>query len=272
MKKNQAKLLLPLLAIVVILGCATKREAKTEKPIKVMAYNIHIASPPSIKPDFSFTDLDAVADVINREKPDLVSLQEVDKYTARSGKQSHQANDLGAKTGMYAHFADAVDRSEGVQGVAILSKYPIKKADQYKLPVPQGSKGETRSIALVIVEIAGKDVLFCSTHIDHMSDETRQFQVNQILTILAKYKGYPIIFSGDLNMQPNSPVFKSFDGVLNPSTNQLLTFPSVKPKLILDYILFNNQFNDAFTFKRYYTVDEKYASDHLPLVAEFVAK
>lgn len=255
-----------------ILSCAVKNKEIDNKIIKVMSYNIHIASPPSIKPDFSFTDLDAIADVINREKPDLVGLQEVDKFTIRSGKQSHQAKDLGEKTGMFYHFADAVDRSDGVQGVAILSKYPIKKVESIKLPVPEGAKGETRSIALAIVEIAGKEVLFASTHLDHLSDDTRSFQIDQILKELNKHKNLPIIFTGDLNMKPENIVFNKFTDYLETSENKLPTHPSVKPKNIIDYILFNKVFFKHFSVERFYTVDEKYASDHLPLVADIKIK
>jgi endonuclease/exonuclease/phosphatase family metal-dependent hydrolase len=258
--------------IIFITGCSTTKQSATKSPIKVMAYNIHIASPPSIKPDFSFTDLKAVADVINREKPDLVSLQEVDKFTRRSGKNSHQAKDIAELTGMYYHFADAVDRSEGIQGNAILSKYPILKVDSYKLPVPTDSKGETRSLALITVDIRGTEVVFISTHLDHVSDATRSFQVKQILGILEKHKTYPIIFSGDLNMQPNNPVLKTLDKYLVIANTSLPTFPSVNPTKTIDYILFNQKAMEKFNVGKFYTVDEKYASDHLPLVAELTLK
>ncbi|WP_160369966.1 endonuclease/exonuclease/phosphatase family protein [Sphingobacterium humi] len=272
MKAIKILWLLLLAVCLMPLGCASKKEAGQKKTIRVMSYNIHIASPPSIKPDFSFTDLDAVADVINREKADLVSLQEVDKYTARSGKQSHQSKDLGERTKMHDHFADAVDRSEGIQGNAILSKFPFVKTESFKLPVPANSKGETRSLALGVVNIEGKEVVFISVHLDHISDETRGYQVNQILGILEKYKDDPIIFTGDLNMQPGNQVLKVLEKYLIIANTSLPTFPSVRPDKTIDYILFNQKLLDNFEVGKFFTVDEKYASDHIPLVVDLTVK
>ena len=139
---------------------------------------------------------------------------------------------------MHDHFADAVDRSEGIQGNAILSKFPFVKTESFKLPVPANSKGETRSLALGVVNIEGKEVVFISVHLDHISDETRGYQVNQILGILEKYKDYPIIFTGDLNMQPESQVLKVLEKYLIIANTSLPTFPSVRPgirQLIIFY-------------------------------------
>ena len=105
-----------------------------------MSYNIHIATSGSIT-DFSITDLQALADVINKENPDVVDFQEVDKYTLRSGKDSDQAKDLGELTGMHHYFASTSFKSDEKQGQAILSKFPIKYAASYSLPTSEESDG-----------------------------------------------------------------------------------------------------------------------------------
>jgi endonuclease/exonuclease/phosphatase family metal-dependent hydrolase len=56
--------------------------------IRVMSYNIHVGNPPSQAP--TARDLPAIARVINREKPDLVALSEVDDGTERSGCDVNQ--------------------------------------------------------------------------------------------------------------------------------------------------------------------------------------
>jgi len=56
--------------------------------LRVLCYNIHHANPPS-RPNI--IDLDAIANVIKKEQPHLVALQEVDVFTERSGKSIHQA-------------------------------------------------------------------------------------------------------------------------------------------------------------------------------------
>lgn len=245
---------------------------QSDKPIKVMSYNIHIATPGAIS-DFNITDLMAVADAINKEMPDLVVLQEVDKYTVRSGKESDQAKDLGELTGMQHYFAGASFKSEGEQGQAILSKYPIKEAESLKLPVPEESNGETRSIAIIIVEIEGVDVAVMTVHLDHRSDTDRGYQIKQMLELTKKYDTYPIIFGGDFNMEPNNDNFnlikKQFQMVTD---NHPLTYPQINPNIAIDFFLLNQNANDLFNVEKYYTVDERYASDHLPLIVELKFK
>ena len=58
-------------------------------------------------------DLDALAEVIRRQDPDFVTLNEVDVFTNRTGKDVHQARDLAAKLGMEWHFSKAIDRDGG---------------------------------------------------------------------------------------------------------------------------------------------------------------
>ena len=245
---------------------------QAEVPIKVMSYNIHIATPGSIS-DFNITDLQAVADVINREKPDVVFLQEVDKNTIRSGKDSHQAKDLAELTGMHYHFASASYKSEGEQGQAILSKYPIIDAESFRLPCPEESNGETRSLAIIVVEIEGVNVAFMTVHLDHRSDVDREFQIAQMLEHTKKYDNYPIIFGGDFNMKPDNDNFnlikKQFAMVTD---DHPFTFPQINPTTTIDFILLNNKASELLDVVDYYTVDEQYASDHLPLIMEFKFK
>src|SRR5690606_7643924 len=89
--------------------------------VRVMSYNIHHAAPPS-KP--GVIDLDAIAAVIHAQQPDLVALQEVDVFTGRSGP-FNQAEELGKRTGMSAHFFKAIDHDGGEYGLAILSKLEV---------------------------------------------------------------------------------------------------------------------------------------------------
>ena len=265
MKTNVQFAVSILILLFLVSSCKANQPMKS---LKVMSYNIHIATPGSIS-DFNITDLQAVADVIIREKPDVVVLQEVDKYTVRSNKDSHQAKDLGEMTGMYYHFAGASYKSEGEQGQAILSKYPIKDAKSYKLPLPEESNGETRSLAIIIVEIEGVDIAFMNVHLDHRSDADRRYQIEQMLEYTKNFDKYPIIFGGDFNMKPDNENFKLIETQFTKVTDDHpLTFPQINPSTTIDFILLNKKAMDLFTVEDYYTVDEQYASDHLPLILE----
>src|SRR5690606_6371938 len=112
--------------------------------LKVMTYNIHIANPPSRGP--GFVDINAIANVIKKEKPDLVALQEVDRFTERSGKDLDQAKAIAEQTGMHYFFAKALNRSGGEYGVAILSQEPILSSQLHSLPGADGMEAELRTI------------------------------------------------------------------------------------------------------------------------------
>lgn len=241
-----------------------------QNPLKVMSYNMRIASPPSL--NWNGTDLAAIARVINTHKPDLVALQEVDAYTARSGKNSHQAKELARLTGMNYFFAKAVDRSEGDYGVAVLSRFPITESYGYRLPVSPGSEGEVRGAAVIIASTPQSPIVFVSAHFDHLSDEDRRLQAEKLLEILEPYAEYPIIVGADLNMEPNDKVMDVIREKLVGCLRCPLTFPQDNPQRTYDYILQNKRAARKFSLTKYYAIEEDYASDHLPLVAVFMLK
>ena len=81
-----------LLLIHLVISCSTGRKVNSSAgpvighgdTLSILTYNIHHANPPS-KP--GLIDVDAIAAVIVKLRPDVVALQEVDVYTNRSGKK-----------------------------------------------------------------------------------------------------------------------------------------------------------------------------------------
>lgn len=239
-----------------------KRKAEE---IRVMSYNIRIAHPPS--KGWSEVDLPAIARVIKNANPDLVALQEVDAYTERSGKKIHQASELAKMTGMNFFFAKAIDRSGGDYGVAVLSRFPIIESKGFRLPVRDTIKSEIRALAVIKVQMPdGENIVFCSTHFDHLADEDRLMQARTMTDIIEKYSAYPVIMGADFNMQPDNPVMDSIRKVLTVDCETFpLTFPTVNPKRTIDYVLLNKAGIDKFNIVKYHTLKEEYASDHLPV-------
>lgn len=260
------------LGFVMILALACSKNEPEEKPepaksvLKVMSYNIHIANPPS-KGD-GFVDIDAIANAIKKEQPDLVALQEVDKYTTRSGTGLDQAKEIAALTGMKFFFAKAINRSGGEYGVAILSKFSIENSNVFSLPVTGSTGAELRALGLIEISLPnGKKIVFASTHLDHLSDENRELQVREVIKALMPYQDRPVILGGDFNMPPQNAIWnivkeqfvlgcKSCPG----------TFPATSPTTTIDYLLLNKNASAYFTIKDYYAVPERYASDHVPIV------
>ena len=255
------------------LTTAQSLNTKSQPPVlKVMTYNIRIASPPS--KGWGVQDMPATAAVINRTQPDLVALQEVDVFTDRSGKNSHQARELAGLTGMHYHFAKAVDRSNGDYGVAILSRYPIQKAESYRLSyLTNHPEAEIRAAAVVTVKTPLGKVVFISAHLDHISDQDRAHQIQQLNDLIRKYRKYPIILGADLNARPANPVLKGLEANFElPCTDCPWTFPADKPDRTLDYLMLSRKATQKFKRLNYQVVPEPYASDHLPLMMELTKK
>ena len=220
-------------------------------------------------------DLDALAEVIRRQDPDFVTLNEVDVFTNRTGKDVHQARDLAAKLGMEWHFSKAIDRDGGEYGDAVLSKHPIIETRSYRLPCAASQPGEDRSLCVIRVEIDGKDLYVASTHLDHLSgDASRLVQANEIRRIRDTELDGDLILAGDLNAIPSSNVIATMTAFLtNVGTIDQYTFPSENPTRKIDYILyapighFGVQ-NCTVVSRSDQQVDGVDASDHRPVVAD----
>lgn len=237
--------------------------------IRVLTYNIHHANPPSRD---SVIDLDAVARVINQQHPDFVALQEVDVHTGRSGRDVHEAEVLAAKTGMHAYFAKGIPYDGGEYGIAVLSRYPVTGNHAYSLPAAPGSKGEPRALCTVTATLpGGRQVMMASTHLDVLrSDSDRILQVKEITRILGS-AGMPVILAGDMNAKPGSAAISLLDKAFTRTCNDCpFTIPVDKPNRTIDFIMYAPQ--QAFRVLRHEVIPERYASDHLPVLAEICLK
>lgn len=246
-------------------GGATRAQATPTDQLRVLTYNIHHANPPS-KAESGEIDLDAIASVIRQANPDLVALQEVDVNTGRSGS-GNQAEVLGEKLGMHAYFGRAIDYDGGYYGVAILSKYPLSEASVIPLPEEADPRAEDRVLALAKVTLpGGKVIRFGSTHLDVRNGGNRDQQVKRI-TEIALQDNVPIIVAGDFNATPESSSIAALDKVFTRTClhDCAPTIPVDKPTRAIDFIAFTT--GSPFQVVSQEVIPERYASDHLPVVA-----
>lgn len=261
--KNSLFSLLILLSAAVFANAGSDNPAKKYK-FKVMTYNIHHCNPPSAGDKI---DVEAIAKVINAEKPDFVALQEVDVNTERSGKGKNQAQQLAALTGMKFYFSKAIDHQGGDYGVAVLSKYKIEDSVRYALPIHADKPEENRTVAAVTVTLPNKQkIVFASTHLG-LKEPNRLLQAETIMEKLGK-TALPMILAGDFNAVPESPVIAYFDKFFTRTCSDCKpTIPVETPNKTIDFIMYKqgSRLKGADTK----VIDEKYASDHLPVVASF---
>lgn len=246
--------------------------------VKMMTYNIYGAR--ATNPS-NAADLDALAEVIKRQNPDFVAIQEVDVFTNRTGKDVHQARDLAAKLGpeWQWHFSKAIDRDGGEYGDAMLSKHPILEKQSFRLPCSASLPGEDRSLCMIKVNIEGKDLYIASTHLDHLSSDTnRKLQAEEIRTIVGNIDG-DIIMAGDFNAVPSSAVMDIVSTYMTFGVRSGgdYTFPSDNPTRTIDYIMYTPI--ESFAIHSYQvvsrqdqTVNGVDASDHRPVLATIRVK
>lgn len=234
--------------------------------IRVMTYNIHACVPPS-KPDT--VDIGAIAQTISKGNPDIVFLQEVDKGTNRNGYTHDQAKEIADLLNMNFYFYSARSYLRGFYGVAILSKYPINTIKKYNL-TQESDATEQRVLGTALVDLPGIDsATIAVTHLQHNSATNRMQQVRDIVNAVGGKTG-KLILGGDFNeLETATEFFSILDGAFTRTCiggSCPRTFSAQNPSSVIDYLAYSPA--TAFSVNSHSVINEFYASDHLPVVAE----
>jgi endonuclease/exonuclease/phosphatase family metal-dependent hydrolase len=227
----------------------------------VMTYNIHVGIGMDKK-----LDLRRIADVIKKENPDLVGLQEVDRSVQRTQRIDEIA-ELSKLTRMDYAFAFNLPYQGGQYGVAILSRVPIRVTEHrlYK----NLREAERRGFIRAEVIFHGQKLNFVTTHLDYQHDDGRLFEAQQMLGALTDVKG-PLIVVGDFNDIPAGETYKLMRSLFDDAwairlPDEGFSYPADKPAKRIDYIFTRR--SDAITPKRVWVISTL-ASDHVPVVAD----
>lgn len=258
--KRKYKMIFRLLSTAMLLFLITFT-VSAQDHLKILTYNIHHANPPSEKS--GVIDLKAIAKVINDSDADLVGLQEVDVLVGRSGNVD-QAKELAKLTNRHYYFAKGIDLQRGQYGVAILSKAPILKSENYLLPMPIES--EQRVAAFITTKLEnGTEVIFGTSHFD-LKNENKEANA-RFVAEYAKKQDKIVIMTGDLNAEPGSKPIDILDKVfIRSKIDKGATFPQINPNTEIDYIMSTNI--SPSWIKNHRVIVEEYASDHCPLYVE----
>jgi endonuclease/exonuclease/phosphatase family metal-dependent hydrolase len=253
---------LAIFVAILFLGQNLHAQGNKKILLKVMTYNIHHGNPPA-KP--GKIELDDIATIIKEQNPDLVALQEVDVNTKRSNGVN-QAEYLAKILKMHFYFGKAIDFEGGEYGVAILSKQPILETKLVQLPQSPNLKSEARVLALAKIKIKDSEIWFACTHLDaEDKDENRLLQIAEINAQTAKIVE-PLIMGGDFNANESSAVIKLLDKQFTRTCNKCsFTIPVNNPTETIDFIVFRK--NKNMSVKNQQTLQEHFASDHLPVEA-----
>jgi endonuclease/exonuclease/phosphatase family metal-dependent hydrolase len=200
-------------------------------PVRVVTFNIHNGFNTDGR-----LDLEAIARVIEAQKPDVVGLQEIARGWAIDSSVD-TLTWLSQRLQMPYIFGPTAD---AVWGNAILSKYPIKEWGNEKLP--PADLLLKRGFLWARIDVGGGDELFLiAAHYYHVEKGT-EIRQQQSPVIAQFWNQRPrTIFLGDLNAEPDSKEIQMLrdagfkDSLAVFGKENAKTWPSHDLKQRLDY-------------------------------------
>jgi endonuclease/exonuclease/phosphatase family metal-dependent hydrolase len=146
--------------------------------------------------------------------PDLLGLQEVLRLDPSEGDGLDQGEAIARGFGYHVAYARA--RDQRYYGNALLSRWPIVRAEGFDLP--RGGTDERRSLLFAEIDSPYGVVPFFVTHLNWKFDEghVREEQLREIVDrveSLAKGDAFPAILVGDFNAEPHSDEIRFLRGL-----------------------------------------------------------
>ena len=185
-------------------------------------------------------DYAVMAEAILAEKPDIVSLNEMRGAGTADGYDA-QVDILAEKTGMQGYFAEAI-RLDGDNpyGNGLLSRYPIKSAEVFPIPVPEvkayNGYYEDRCLLKAVLDVDGEALTVMVVHVGLNPDEAER----AIDTILENLPDERCVLMGDFNLTPDSPFIERIKERMKDAAayirGECATYPSDAPNIKIDYI------------------------------------
>lgn len=221
--------------------------------LRLMTYNIHRGIGTNGK-----LNLAATADVIGKAKSDIVALQEVERFSPRTGFKD-EIRYLSSKLDMNYAYGKSLNILMGEYGNGLLSKYPIEESKTIKLP----SMKEQRTALRAVINIEGHRLAVYNVHLG-LNESERQEQINYITHLLDSEK-LDYVLMGDMNsgvdkLSSITEIMK--DSALESPMYGQSTIEENDLQARIDYIFLSQSMKSTE-----YNVMITNASDHYPVVS-----
>lgn len=213
-------------------------------------------------------NLEAMAQLIEAQRADLVALQEVSRGWVVNGSVD-VAVWLSWRLGMPVTFSS----TSGLDwGHALLSHHRVTRHDEFALPPP--GLPLTRGFAYHEIDVGGESpLLLINTHLHHISADgrIREQQAGTILHFLEGNSMRRLLLTGDLNAQPTEKTLLQLyaaglrDLIEEAGIAPGYTFPADAPARRIDYILASPDIS-----LRELSIPSDVLSDHLGIRATIV--
>ncbi|OLO39179.1 hypothetical protein BTR23_08980 [Alkalihalophilus pseudofirmus] len=201
-------------------------------------------------------DLGRTIDTLRSLDADIISLQEIERYSIRS-KFQDQVRLIAEALEMNAAFYPSLSYPGIYYGNAILSRFPIKSTEK----LPFKNRREDRSAILSKIQLSNTQSIYVlNTHLG-LNREERLQAIEMIHQKLKKIEG-PILLKGDLNSLPKKQEYEIWNSYLSKSNEgkPIQTYSSRDWQI--DYIFHSKEFVVNKT-----RVVQSEASDHYPVSA-----
>jgi endonuclease/exonuclease/phosphatase family metal-dependent hydrolase len=157
--------------------------------------------------------LDLVGEELERLVPDVLALQEVREAP---GKVPNQAEAIAGRLGQFCAFAPSTTWGGGVEGLGIVSRFPILESAHRRLPHATDSEG--RIVLSARLRCPAGELWVHTTHLSYRQQEGKQRE-DQVLAlddeITARALGneQPQVLMGDFNTVPASDEIRWLGGL-----------------------------------------------------------
>ena len=234
--------------------------------IRLATYNTHRCEGWETQTNVDRANYNNTAKVISLIDPDVIALQELDKFT--TWHPHDQLQELADRTGMKPYYCKTIDYRGGDYGIGILSKREPLRTVSGDLPGTEARK-------FFLAEF--DDYIFIATHLCHLETTNRAQSVEIINAyIAANYASYtkPIFLAGDFNESNMSlemmVKLKEKWEIISTSSNTFMN--TATPKRI-DYIVLYKGNKAACevlgtAVPSYDEINVNKVSDHLPVLVD----
>lgn len=234
--------------------------------IRLATYNTHRCEGWETQTNVDRANYNNTAKVISLIGPDVIALQELDKFT--TWHPHDQLQELADRTGMKPYYCKTIDYRGGDYGIGILSKREPLRTVSGDLPGTEARK-------FFLAEF--DDYIFIATHLCHLETTNRAQSVEIINAyIAANYASYtkPIFLAGDFNESNMSSEMmvklKEKWEIISTSSNTFMN--TATPKRI-DYIVLYKGNKAACevlgtAVPSYDEINVNKVSDHLPVLVD----
>ena len=208
-------------------------------------------------------DFELMAKTILELGADVVGLNEI-RGEGSHPEYTRQTEALAERCGMkYCYFAPAIEFDKGLYGNAIISRVPIERAENIKIPDPnpRAYSGYYETRCVLKATLAG-GITVLVTHFGLNPDE----QENAVRTVIESLEMQRCVLMGDFNLPPESelllPIRERMRDTAELFGGERLSWPSDKPSVKIDYI-----FTSPDLVVSSADIPAVVASDHRPHIA-----